>query len=94
MGTPVVAVRDLVKEYPGAIRAVDGITFGVGAGEFFGFLGPNGAGKTTTLRILTTLARPTSGRATVFGHDVVTAALEIRKQIGVVIQEQAAATTS
>jgi ABC-2 type transport system ATP-binding protein len=59
-------------------------------GAIFGLLGPNGAGKTTTIRILTTLAQPTSGRASIMGHDVVTQPLEVRKRIGVVIQESAA----
>ncbi|HET7496651.1 MAG TPA: ATP-binding cassette domain-containing protein, partial [Candidatus Limnocylindrales bacterium] len=56
-----VEVDRLVKVYPGGTRAVDDISFAVGAGEFFGFLGPNGAGKTTTIRILATLLRATSG---------------------------------
>ena len=72
------------------IRAVDGLTFAVTRGSIFGLLGPNGAGKTTTLRILTTLARPTEGRAAVAGFDVVKAPLEVRRRIAVVIQEQAA----
>ena len=72
------------------IRAVDGLTFAVRAGSIFGLLGPNGAGKTTTLRILTTLARPTEGRAAVAGFDVAKAPLEVRRHIAVVIQEQAA----
>ena len=89
-----IAVDHLVKVYRRGnqeeVRAVDDLSFTVQRGVIFGLLGPNGAGKTTTLRILTTLARPTSGRASVLGHDVVGAALEVRKQIGVVIQEQAA----
>jgi ABC-2 type transport system ATP-binding protein len=59
-------------------------------GEIFGLLGPNGAGKSTTLKILTTQVRPTSGHASVLGHDVVSQALEVRKRIVVVIQEHAA----
>ena len=72
------------------VRAVDDLSFAVRRGSIFGMLGPNGAGKTTTLRILTTLARPTSGNASVLGHDVVANSLDVRKHIGVVIQEQAA----
>src|SRR5215813_8065645 len=72
------------------VRAVDDLSFTVRRGSIFGLLGPNGAGKTTTLRILTTLVRPSSGRATVLGHDVATNGLDVRKHIGVVIQEQAA----
>jgi ABC-2 type transport system ATP-binding protein len=89
-----IGVEHLVKEYRRGgkekVRAVDDLSFTVKRGAIFGLLGPNGAGKTTTLRILTTLARPTTGRATVLGHDVVHAPLEVRKRIGVVIQEQAA----
>jgi ABC-2 type transport system ATP-binding protein len=89
-----ISVEHLVKLYRRGgkeeVRAVDDLSFTVQRGAIFGLLGPNGAGKTTTLRILTTLARPTSGRASVLGHDVVHAALEVRKRIGVVIQEQAA----
>src|SRR4029078_3140815 len=54
-----------------------------------GFLGPNGAGKTTTVRMLTTLLQPTGGRATVAGHDVVKEAGEVRRKIGVALQEAA-----
>jgi len=69
---------------------VDDLSFSVRQGSIFGLLGPNGAGKTTTLRIMTTLTRPTSGRVEVLGHDVEKSPLEVRKRIGVVIQEQAA----
>jgi ABC-2 type transport system ATP-binding protein len=72
------------------VHAVNGLSFSVRRGEIFGLLGPNGAGKTTTLRILTTLVRPTSGVARVLGYDVVNQALDVRKRIVVVIQEQAA----
>ena len=66
MSEPVVQVTDLVKRY-GEIEAVRGINFDVTAGETFGFLGPNGAGKSTTIKILCTLANPTSGSARVAG---------------------------
>jgi ABC-2 type transport system ATP-binding protein len=89
-----IEVLDLVKEYRRAgerpVRAIDGLSFSVERGCIFGLLGPNGAGKTTTLRVLTTLTRPTSGVARVFGHDVVAAPLEVRRRIAVVIQETAA----
>ena len=93
MSAPAIVVDHLVKTYQSrrqSVRAVDDLSFSVQRGSIFGLLGPNGAGKTTTLRIMTTLARPTSGRVTVLGHDAVKAPLEVRKQIGVVIQEQAA----
>ncbi|MFM9139872.1 MAG: ATP-binding cassette domain-containing protein, partial [Solirubrobacterales bacterium] len=59
----------------------------VADGEVFGFLGPNGAGKSTTVRMLTTLLRPTGGRAVVAGHDVVREAAEVRFSIGVALQD-------
>jgi ABC-2 type transport system ATP-binding protein len=83
-------VDGLVKVYGREHRAVDGLTFAVKRGSIFGLLGPNGAGKTTTLRMLTTLARPTSGRAWVAGFDVVADPLQVRRRIVVVIQESAA----
>ncbi|WP_415954501.1 ABC transporter ATP-binding protein [Streptomyces sp. KLOTTS4A1] len=68
----VVVVEDLVKEYiPGMPPAVDGLSFTVARGEVFGLLGPNGAGKTTTIRMLTTMAKATSGRAFLDGIDVI-----------------------
>jgi ABC-2 type transport system ATP-binding protein len=89
-----IEVEDLVKTFKRrgqpAVRAVDGLSFQVQRGAIFGLLGPNGAGKTTTIRILTTLAQPTSGRVQIMGHDVVAQPLEVRKRIGVVIQESAA----
>ncbi len=73
---------DLVKVFKGGVRAVDGLSLEVEAGTVFGLLGPNGAGKTTVVRILTTVFLPDSGRASVLGHDVVTAAEEVRANIG------------
>ncbi len=83
---PAIAVADLVKTY-GEVRAVRGVTFEVGAGEVFGFLGPNGAGKSTTINMLCTLAKPTAGRASVAGHDVVTERDDVRRNIGLVFQD-------
>jgi ABC-2 type transport system ATP-binding protein len=83
---PVVQVKDLVKRY-GDIEAVRGINFDVTAGETFGFLGPNGAGKSTTIKILCTLANPTSGAARVAGFDVVKDRDEVRRNIGLVFQD-------
>jgi ABC-2 type transport system ATP-binding protein len=72
------------------LSAVDGLSFSVARGAIFGLLGPNGAGKTTTIRVLTTVVQPTSGTVRIMGHDVVREALDVRKSIGVVIQESAA----
>ena len=82
-----VVVEELVKVYPGGTRAVAGIDFAVGEGEFFGFLGPNGAGKTTTLKILSTLLRKTSGRVEVGGHDADRDPAAVRRSIGFAMQE-------
>ncbi|MGI8779708.1 MAG: ATP-binding cassette domain-containing protein [Solirubrobacteraceae bacterium] len=87
--TPAVEVHDLVREFKGGIRAVDGLDLEVRGGEIYGFLGPNGAGKTTLVRILTTLLRPTAGSARVAGHDVVARADAVRRSIGVALQEAA-----
>ncbi len=71
------------------IRAVDGIDLEVRQGEIFGLLGPNGSGKSTTVRMLTTLLTPTSGTATVAGFDVVHQANDVRRSIGVALQDAA-----
>jgi len=81
-----IEVENLVKKF-GDFEAVKGISFKVKKGEIFAFLGPNGAGKTTTVHILTTLLKPTSGRATVAGYDVLKDAGEVRKRIGIVFQD-------
>ena len=83
---PVIEVRDLTKVFAGGVRAVDGVSFEVGAGELFGFLGPNGAGKTTTIRVLATLLRPTSGTARVAGLDVVDQGHQVRERLGLAMQ--------
>src|SRR5581483_2050594 len=85
-GQPAIAVRDLVKNYDD-VEAVRGVSFEVAVGEVFGFLGPNGAGKTTTINMLCTLAKPTSGSATVAGHDVVRERDDVRRNIGLVFQD-------
>ena len=94
MADPSIVVENLVKTFnrrgQPEVRAVDGLSFSVRRGSIFGMLGPNGAGKTTTLRVLNTLLRPTSGRATIEGFDVVEQSLDVRRRIAVVIQEQAA----
>ncbi len=84
--TPAVSVSELTKWY-GEIEAVRGIDFEVDTGETFGFLGPNGAGKSTTIKILCTLADPTSGTARVAGHDVVKERDTVRRNIGLVFQD-------
>jgi ABC-2 type transport system ATP-binding protein len=87
VATPAVEVHGLTKRY-GDLVAVDGIDFSVTQGEIFAFLGPNGAGKSTTIKMLCTLAHPTSGRAMVAGFDVGTQAKSVRRHIGLVFQEQ------
>src|SRR6185295_8729073 len=93
MSEPAISVRDLVKLYARrgqpVVRAVDGLSFDVARGSIFGLLGPNGAGKSTTLKILTTIAAPTAGTATVLGFDVISHALDVRKRIAVVTQDHA-----
>jgi len=84
--TPAVSVSKLTKKY-GEIEAVRGIDFEVDTGETFGFLGPNGAGKSTTIKILCTLADPTSGTARVAGHNVVKERDTVRRNIGLVFQD-------
>lgn len=82
-----VQVAGLTKRY-GSIEAVRGVSFDVGQGEIFAFLGPNGAGKSTTIKMLCTLAQPTSGTATVAGFDVRRQARAVRQRIGLVFQDE------
>jgi len=81
-----IEIESLTKNF-GKVKAVDDISFNVEEGEIFGFLGPNGAGKSTTMMILTTLLKPTSGRCSVAGFDVVSQAKKVRENIGFVQQE-------
>ncbi|MGW2857541.1 ABC transporter ATP-binding protein, partial [Streptomyces sp. NPDC001215] len=87
---PAVQARQLVKTYPGDVTALNGLDVTVERGTVFGLLGPNGAGKSTTVKILTTLARPDSGSATVAGHDVLRHPDRVRRAIGVVAQNSGA----
>jgi ABC-2 type transport system ATP-binding protein len=84
-----IEVEELTRDFPGGVRALDGVTFTVAEGEVFGYLGRNGAGKSTTVRILTTLLRPTSGTAKVLGHDVNTDPGAVRKVFGAALQDAA-----
>jgi ABC-2 type transport system ATP-binding protein len=81
-----IEVRGLKKNYD-EVEAVRGVEFEVATGEVFGFLGPNGAGKTTTINMLCTLVTPTSGSASVAGHDVVRERDDVRRNIGLVFQD-------
>ncbi|WNF22249.1 ABC transporter ATP-binding protein [Mesobacillus jeotgali] len=77
----VIEIKNLTKMY-GKARGIENVSFNVEGGEIFGFIGPNGAGKSTTIRTLLSLIYPTSGSATIFGKDIITAAPEIKKDIG------------
>jgi len=82
---PVVAfglAKEFYDEGRGVVRAVDGVDFECRQGEIFGLLGANGAGKTTTLRMLSTVLRPTSGRALVMGHEVTREPEAVRRSLG------------
>jgi ABC-2 type transport system ATP-binding protein len=83
-----IEARGLVRSF-GDVKAVEGVDLAVAEGEVFGFLGPNGAGKSTTVRMLVTLLRPTAGTARVAGFDVVRDAHQVRRAIGVALQDAA-----
>jgi ABC-2 type transport system ATP-binding protein len=85
--TQAVEARALRRTFKGGVEAVRDIDLTVARGEVFGFLGPNGAGKTTTVRMLCTLLPPTAGEASVAGVDVVADPAEVRRRIGVALQE-------
>ncbi len=87
---PAVRFERVVKTYSagrGTVRALDGVSFDIEQGEFFGLLGPNGAGKTTLISVLAGLVRATSGSVRVLGHDVVNDYAAARKALGIVPQE-------
>ena len=81
-----IEVADLTKTFDdlkhGPVVALDHVSFEVHPGEIYGLLGPNGAGKTTCLRILSTVLKPTSGRAVIAGYDVAEHPEEVRANIG------------
>jgi len=83
---PAIDARGLGKRF-GERPAVEGLSFQVQEGEVFGLLGPNGAGKTTTVRMLTGLLRPSSGEATVLGHDVRAGAERLRREVGLLTEQ-------
>ncbi len=82
-----VTAHELVKTYPGGVRALDRLSLGIAPGEVLGLLGPNGAGKSTTVKILTTLSRADSGTARVAGYDVNRSQDDVRRAIGYVPQK-------
>src|SRR5574341_233555 len=76
-----IETRGLTKRF-GSFLAVDGVSLTVQPGEVFALLGPNGAGKTTTVRMLTSILKPTAGRAVVAGYDVYRSGREVRHMVG------------
>ena len=82
----VIRTRGLARTY-GRVRALAPLDLDVPEGSIFGFLGPNGAGKTTTIKLLLGLSSPTSGSGQVFGHDVVSESLTVRRRVGYLAQE-------
>jgi ABC-2 type transport system ATP-binding protein len=86
---PAILADQLTRHFPPDIEAVNAIDLSIDEGKIFAFLGQNGSGKTTTVRMLTTLLRPTSGRAEVDCLDVLAQGAEVRKRIGVALQEAA-----
>ena len=86
-GNPVVLIEDLTKFYNDDVKALDALNMSIRSNSIYALLGPNGAGKTTTLSVLTTLTKPSKGRAQILGFDVVSEATQVRNRIGVTFQE-------
>lgn len=89
ISAPILVVNQLSKSY-GAIAAVDNISFQVSAGEVFALIGPNGAGKSTALRMLATILIPTTGKATIAGHDITRDGTAVRQVISYLPEEAGA----
>ena len=83
-----IEISGLSKHF-NALKAVDRVSFEIRSGEVFGLLGPNGAGKTTTIKMLSTILKPTAGKAKVWGYDVQENPDEVRRAIGIVFQDPA-----
>ena len=83
---PAVSLQNVHKIY-NKVPVVNDLSFTIESGQMFGLLGPNGAGKSTTIRMLTTLTQPTQGRIEIAGYDVVHHSLEVKQNIGVVLQQ-------
>ncbi|WP_417691205.1 ABC transporter ATP-binding protein [Pseudidiomarina sp.] len=81
------SIKDLRKTYKGGFEALKGIDLEVAEGDFFALLGPNGAGKSTTIGIISSLVNKTSGEVSVFGYDLDTQLVDLKRQIGLVPQE-------
>lgn len=87
--TPYVIQTDHLAKTYGEVTALASLNLRIPQHSICGFLGPNGAGKSTALKLLLGLARPTSGRGTIFGHDIVRGNLAIRRRIGYLAQDPA-----
>ena len=87
MNSTALEIKNLTKIYSNQLKAVEGISFEIAKGDFFGLLGPNGAGKSTTIGIISSLVNKTSGQVKVFGHDLDQSPHDVKKMIGMVPQE-------
>ena len=85
-----IAINNLTKEYKDIV-AVDNLNLNIEVGELFSLLGVNGAGKTTTIKMLSTLVKPTSGNAFIFGHSILTEKEKIKELVDISMQETAVA---